>query len=191
MCSPMLIAGGLMAGSAVQKATAGISSGNYNAEVAENNASLAEANAASALSSGASQSQAQRSKGNAVLGSERATTGASNVERSGSALSVLSDDAGKVALDSQAILDNASRQAWGFQQQAENYRGEADLARASARSGAIGSILGGAASAGGLYAAGLGGGAGSSLFSFGNAAQPAFSGASTLFGPNSVSAFFR
>jgi len=142
------------------KAAAGTAA--YNAQVAENNRLIALENSRMASASGNQQATIEGMKTRAAVGSMKAQQAASGVNvNTGSAVDVRSSAAELGELNALTVRSNAARQAYGYDVQAANAGGEAELQRASGRNAAnagvttqISSLLGGAASVGGQFAQG-------------------------------------
>ena len=113
--------------------------------------------AASVLQRGVFDANQQQLKGDQVVGQERAGYGASGVDaNSGSALATQNQTRAMTSLDVQQSVNNAARQAWGYDVTANQYGAQAGVDRQlgqdqeiSTALGAGGSALGGA---GGLAA---------------------------------------
>lgn len=105
---------------AIQSAQASASASEFNAQVADNNAVIAEQNAAA-------EARRQRRAAGRQAARSRAQIGAAGVALEGSPLDVLEDQAMEAELD-------ALNSLYGGRLQATNYRSQAQLDRASARS---------------------------------------------------------
>lgn len=86
-----------------------------------------------------------------VLGEQRNAIGASGLEASGSALNLLADTRLMSSVDVARARNNASREAWGYEVQADNYGLDAQMAQRRKAGAVASTILGGlgAAAAGG------------------------------------------
>jgi len=130
-----------------QKATLG-----YESAVASNNAQIANYQAQTEQAIGAQQENAQQQKTANMMGAQRATMAANGIDLGqGSASDILTSTQFMGERDALTIRDNTARQAWAYNMNAQNYRGEAatDRAMGSAISpgvGAAASLLTGAAS---------------------------------------------
>jgi hypothetical protein len=152
---PLTIAGGLIsAASSVYSGLATAASDRYNAEaadykaaVATQDAQIATKNAQYAVSAGAAQAAQQDFTNRAVLGNEKAVQGSSGLDvNSGSAVAVRSSTAALGNLSTMNIVNNAAREAYGFQIQGMNYEAQSALDSSQAQldnSAARGAVLGG------------------------------------------------
>lgn len=135
-----------------QQANAAIAQGNYQAGVYNQDAQLADSQSADAISRGQTQEAARYGAGRQEMGSIRANAGASGTTDSGSTTAVEGQSLADTGLDMAQIRNNAARQAWGFNVDATQYRGQAKLAQyagqntaAGLRADAYGTLLTGAA----------------------------------------------
>lgn len=151
MCDPLTIAATTLAAGTAYSAYGQYQAGKYNAAVAETNAELAELSAQDAERRGTAEAARYRMNIRSLQGRQRAAIGSAGIERSGSALDILTDTAAIGELDLATIRSNAAREAFGFRTQGLNYRAQGRLDRFAGRTGAIGTILGGASRAAGLY----------------------------------------
>lgn len=146
--------------------------GQMNAQIAENNAQLAEADAdaTNALATREMEQQAWRTR--IALGEQRVAIAANNVDPTlGTPAELLGETAMFGEVDQQTIRQNAARQAWGFNAQAQNARTEGQMAKWSGNAQATGTILGALGSAAGGMAGGgmsMGGGGTGNLSSQAN-----------------------
>jgi hypothetical protein len=142
------IAGQQAAASAQSKAAS------YQAQVAQNQQQIASEQAKQASAAGQQQAYNQGMKTRAIVGSEMAAQGASNVDvNTGSNVDVRSSAAALGQLDALTIRSNAARQAYGFETQATSYGAQAGLEKQQASGAATagnlaatGSLLSGASS---------------------------------------------
>lgn len=105
------------------------------AQVAENNAVLSQWQAEDAVTRGQSAAAVVGLRGSQMKGSQRAAMAANGVDLSfGSAQTVLNDTDYFTAMDVNTVVDNASREAWGYRQQARDYLSRAQLTRQGADS---------------------------------------------------------
>lgn len=131
------------------------------ADLAEQNAAVADAQAEDAVDRGAEQESNFRMGVRGMVGKQRASIAAGNVDVSyGSAVDVQADTRYMGELDALTIRNNAAREAWGFKTQGADLRARAEIARREgvmlerqgneARTGgylgAIGTVVGGAGS---------------------------------------------
>jgi hypothetical protein len=112
--------------------------GKIDAATGETNRRLAVAQANDALLRGSIEEQRYRREIAQVIGSQKAALGERNVAMSGTALDILSDTAQVGEEDALTIRNNASREAWGYRNQAN----EASRWSANARSDAYGRVGG-------------------------------------------------
>lgn len=132
---------------------------NYQAQVERNNAQIAKQNAVFATEIGESQATQQGMKTRAIVGAEKAGQAASGIDvNTGSAVDVRASTAQLGELNALTIRSNAARQAYGYQVQSTSDIAQADLdtfaasnAKTAGYFGAVGSLLGAAASAGSAY----------------------------------------
>lgn len=123
------IAGGLSQAAGERKqAQAQTAAANYNAQVALQNSATATQNAQIAGESGAVQAGNQELRTAAGVSSDKANQAASGVDvNSGSAVGVRSSASELGMLDALTIRSNAAKEAYGYQTQASNFKGQASL----------------------------------------------------------------
>lgn len=139
---------------AVEQGQAASSAANYQAQVARNNQVIADQNAQVALQQGQQQNAAKQQQTAQTISDQRAITAASGIDPNrGSSVRIQGDTAALGELDSQTILNNAARTAYGYQTQGMNFADQASLLSAQSSSaagagelGAFSSIIGGASS---------------------------------------------
>jgi hypothetical protein len=103
------------------------------AQVAENNATLSGWQADDAVQRGQMAASQVQLKGAQVKGAQRAAMAANGVDLSvGSPQAVLNDTDYYTAVDTNTVVDNAAREAWGYQSQARNYTDQAAAASSGA-----------------------------------------------------------
>lgn len=108
---------------------------NYESQVASNNAVLADYQASVARQIGATEVNKSELATSQLMGTQRAGLAASGVDLGqGSASEVLQSTEKMGALDAMTIQDNANRQVWGDQVQAQNFRSQAAMAQSAAKS---------------------------------------------------------
>jgi hypothetical protein len=94
----------------------------YQAQVAANNAIIASQQASVAIQNGQTQEQTQQLKTGQIYGAQRAAMAANGIDLGeGSATDMLATTEFMGKRDQLTIRDNAARQAWGYQVQAQNY----------------------------------------------------------------------
>lgn len=111
--------------------------GSYESSIANTNAAIAAVQERQTLQAGDIQASRENLKTQGIIGSERATQGASGVDvSSGSAAAVRSSTAGIGAIDELTVRNNAARQAWGYQTEAiqDTYQGKFAELTAKAKS---------------------------------------------------------
>ena len=131
---------GSINGAKAQKATLA-----YEAAVATNNQKIAKYQANLALQNGEVAEQTQRLKTAGLMGDQRAALAANGVDLGeGSATEILATTKFMGERDALTIRDNASRQAWAYENQAAGYA--SDAAATSATSDAISPTMAGVSS---------------------------------------------
>lgn len=142
MCSPAIA----LAGASV--ALSGVSAynqyqqGKYSSAVAEQNAEVATAQAQDSINRGNAQADEVRRRNRQAAGTQAATMGATGAYLStGGALDIFGDTAQFGALDALTTVNNAQREAYGYQVQAENYKAQASSARKQGNMGAFTTLL--------------------------------------------------
>ena len=107
----------------------------YQAKVAQNNAVLAEWRASDAINRGQVETARTQLRTRQLKGTQRANLAAKGIDLSeGSALNLLTDTDVIGAIDANTTTDNAAREAYGYKQEAANYKGNADNLRKQAKS---------------------------------------------------------
>jgi hypothetical protein len=145
---------------AVEQGQATAANASYQAQVARNNAQIANQNAAWTTESGEAQAAAQGEKAKAAVGSVVAAQGADNVDvNTGSAEQVSSGAKSLANLDTQTIMSNAARGAYGYRVAATSDTAQAGLEEQEASQAttagdisSLGSFLSGISSVGGNWA---------------------------------------
>lgn len=137
MCGPvMTVISGLMS---VKSA---IDQGKYQQKVAENNALSAKYAADDALARGAVEEQQQRAKTRAIQGQQRVALAANGIDATtGTGSLLLTDSAGFGEFDALTVRNNAMKQAYGLNTQANNMLAEGKASRAAGRNQAFGTLL--------------------------------------------------
>jgi len=148
MCSPAALSAGsagMQMVGAMGQASAQKAQYAYQAQVAENNAKIASEEASLAIQNGQVQEENQDLKTGAIYGAQRAAMAANGIDLDeGSATDVLATTKFMGNRDALTIRDNAMRQAWGYQVQAQNYT---DNSKAMSATGdAINPLMSGATS---------------------------------------------
>lgn len=122
--------GGLVSGAygAYEKSRSDKAAYEYQAAVSRNNATTSEWQARDAITRGQKAEQQQRLKAAALKGTQRASMAARGLALDeGSPANILADTEFMGEQDALTIRDNASREAWGFRNQARNYTSDATL----------------------------------------------------------------
>ncbi|ECF1701250.1 hypothetical protein E1B77_09915 [Salmonella enterica subsp. enterica] len=151
MCGPTAMAVGSLAASGMQ-AYQQYQTGKYQADVANQNADLAEAQAGDAINRGNAEASKQRRQTQQLKGQQAAAMGAAGGDlSSGNALDIFGDTAQFGALDSLTTVNNAQREAYGYQVSAANSRAQADAANSQANFGSFATLLTAPVNAYGMY----------------------------------------
>lgn len=142
MCEPTTIAMGLMAVSGAFAAKSAHDQGKYQQKVMENNAKSAEYAAQDALARGAVEEDQARQRMRAMIGQQKAALAANGIDTTtGTGSLLLTDTAGLGEFDALTVRNNAMKQAYGMNVQADNLMAEGAAARVGGRNQAIGSLL--------------------------------------------------
>jgi len=121
-------------------------------KAAEHNKQIARMAAADAKERGHTEEYRHRQRVAALIGRQRALIGGSGFTvDEGSTLTIVEDAATLGEIDALTIRNNASREAWGYEQQATQFQFEAHMARIQQTWGTGATILGGAAATYGTY----------------------------------------
>jgi len=116
--------------------------GKAQAELNRFNAEAAEMQADDAIVRGKEAEARHRQVVKQLIGAQRAAFGASGVDvNQGNALDVQADTASMGELDALTIQLNAAREAWGYRNQAIDYRARGELAEMEGQTKAIGTLL--------------------------------------------------
>lgn len=119
--------------SAYNSATQDKAAYNYQAVVDQNNAQIAQEQSADAIRNGQVEAMTAGLRTAQLEGKQRNMYAAANIDTSqGSPLNVLSDTLFMGKRDASIIMDNANKQAWGDQVQADNYKSNANLLKTRA-----------------------------------------------------------
>ncbi len=142
-----LIALGAMAAGTAVSAVGQIKAGNRQKEAGDANAAILEARARDARALGTDEEQRYRANVRGLIGSQRAGFAAQGVDvGSGSAADVQADAAYLGELDALTIRNNAAREAWGYEVEADQARKGGEIAKRESRWGAVTTVAGGASS---------------------------------------------
>ncbi|EHE7422016.1 hypothetical protein JZQ29_002694 [Salmonella enterica subsp. enterica serovar Corvallis] len=140
MCDPVIAGGAMLAMGGLQ-AYNQYQTGKYESAVANQNADNAEAQAQDSINRGNAQADEVRRRNRQAAGTQAATMGATGADLStGNALDIFSDTAQFGELDALTTINNAQREAYGFQVQGMNAQAESRAARANGRN-AVGMTL--------------------------------------------------
>lgn len=142
MCSPAIALAGASVALSGLSAYNQYQSGKYTAAVAEQNADVAEAQAQDSINRGNAQADEVRRRNRQAAGTQAATMGATGADLStGGALDIFGDTAQFGTLDAMTTVNNAQREAYGYQVQAENYKAQASSSRKQGNMGAMTTLL--------------------------------------------------
>jgi len=141
MCSPEIALVAVTVASAAASAYSQNQQAKYTSAVAEKNADIAEAQAQDSINRGNAQADEVRRRNRQAAGTQAATMGATGAELStGNALDIFGDTAQFGELDALTTINNAQREAYGFQVQGMNAQAESRSARSNGRN-AVGMTL--------------------------------------------------
>jgi hypothetical protein len=144
MCAPM-IPMMLTLVSTAASAYGQMQSASYTAAIANRNAKQAEFNAQDAIARGEQKADAERRKVGYKIGAQRVAMASSGIDTgSGMGIDIIGDTALVGELDTQVIRQNAGREAVAYQNQAENFRLQADQSRSTGLWNTVGTVIGGA-----------------------------------------------
>lgn len=144
---------GLSLASGAMGASNSINQGSYQSSLLNQNAALKNQAADEAINTGNVTADWQRVKASQAIGTQRSAQAANGIDvNSGSSAQLQDDTAMLGELDALTIQNNAAREAYGYRVQANQDVANAKQVKKNAKQQAIGSILGGAGSAFGLYA---------------------------------------
>lgn len=134
MCGPVAVGVAMVAMAAMQAYSQNQQS-KYQSAVADQNAEIAERQSQDAVNRGNAQADEVRRRNRQAAGTQAATMGATGADlSSGNALDIFGDTAQFGQLDALTTVNNAQREAYGFQVQGMNAQAEARAARANGRS---------------------------------------------------------
>lgn len=122
MCEPTTILAGATLAAGALSAYNQYETGKYSAAVAEQNADVAEAQAQDSINRGNARAEEVRRRSRQAAGTQAATMGATGADLStGNALDIFGDTAQFGTLDALTTVNNAQREAYGYQVQSANY----------------------------------------------------------------------
>lgn len=141
MCDPVIAGGAMLALGGLQ-AYNQYQTGKYESAVANQNADIAESQAQDSINRGNAQADEVRRRNRQAAGTQAATMGATGSDLStGGALDIFGDTAQFGALDAMTTVNNAQREAYGYEVQAANYKAQASSARKQGNTGAMTTLL--------------------------------------------------
>ncbi|EHP6080516.1 hypothetical protein CHU32_21135 [Superficieibacter electus] len=141
MCGPVAVGAAVLVSAAMQ-AYSQRQQGKYQSAVANQNADIAEAQAEDSVNRGNIAAAERRRQTNQALGTQNATMGALGTDLStGNALDIFGDTAQFGQLDALTTVNNAQREAYGYQVQSVNSIAEGRAARSAANSAATQTLL--------------------------------------------------
>ncbi|TBL50584.1 hypothetical protein EYY98_09105 [Obesumbacterium proteus] len=141
MCGPVAVGAAMVAMSAMQ-AYSQNKQAKYQSAVANQNADLAEAQADDSINRGNAQAAQVRNRNRQAAGTQAATMGATGADMStGNALDIFGDTAQYGELDALTTVNNAQREAYGYQVQATNTRAQANAAESAGRNAVTMTLL--------------------------------------------------
>ncbi|MBZ7566783.1 hypothetical protein [Klebsiella grimontii] len=156
MCDPVIAGGAVLALSGVQ-ALSQYQNGKYASAVAQQNANVAEAQAQDSINRGNSQAEEVRRRNRQAAGTQAATMGATGADlSSGNALDIFGDTAQFGTLDALTTVNNAQREAYGYQVQSMNATAQGNAARSQSRAAVTQTLLSAPLKAYGAYQMGGG-----------------------------------
>ncbi|HDX8826605.1 TPA: hypothetical protein RQO33_000525 [Klebsiella michiganensis] len=133
MCGPVAVGVAMVAMSAMQ-AYNQHQQGKYAQSVANQNADIAETQAQDAVNRGNIQAEEVRRRNRQAAGTQAATMGATGADlSSGNALDIFGDTAQFGTLDALTTVNNAQREAYGYQVQGMNATAQGNAAQSQAR----------------------------------------------------------
>lgn len=157
MCSPAIAMVAVTVASTAASAYSQHQSSKYQSAVAEQNSDVAEAQAQDSINRGNAEADQRRREMRQRQGTQAATLGATGADlSSGSALDVFGDTAQFGTLDALTTVNNAQREAYGYQVQSSNYQAQANAADAAGKSAMTQTLLTAPLKAYGAYGAGGG-----------------------------------
>lgn len=142
MCNPAIALVAVTVASTAASMYSQSKQAKYQSAIADRNAEIAEAQAQDSINRGNIEADQRRREMRQRSGTAAATMGATGADLStGNALDIFGDTAQFGALDSLTTVNNAQREAYGYQVQAANYKAEASSARKQGNVGAATTLL--------------------------------------------------
>ncbi len=158
MCAVAAIPFIAMGVSALMSAQQNKQAGEASSAANMQNAAISRIQANDAVDRGEFEADQQRLKTRAAIGTQRAGFAGNGVDvNSGSAALVQDDTAALGELDALTIRNNAAREAWGYNVQADQYIQAAGNAKKSANNAIMGGLVSTGAKAASTYAGGYSG----------------------------------
>ena len=142
MCDPATALAGASLAAGALSAVNQYQSGRQAAAVASANAESAEAQAQDSINRGNAAADETRRRNRQALGTQIATAAANGGDIStGSAADIFGDTAQFGELDALTTVNNAQREAYGYEVQASNYKAQASAAKQQGNVGAFSTLL--------------------------------------------------
>lgn len=142
MCNPAIALVAVTVASAAMQAQSQRQQAKYQSAVADQNADIAEAQAQDAVNRGNIAADQHRRDMRQRQGTQAATMGATGAElSSGNALDIFADTAQFGTLDALTTVNNAQREAYGYQVQGANSQAQGALARAEGNANSMNTLL--------------------------------------------------
>lgn len=142
MCDPATALAGASLAAGALSAVNQYQSGRQAAAVASANAESAEAQAQDSINRGNAAADEVRRRNRQALGTQTAAAAANGADIStGSALDIFGDTAQFGELDALTTVNNAQREAYGYEVQASNYKAQASAAKQQGNVGAFSTLL--------------------------------------------------
>ncbi|EAY3774991.1 hypothetical protein DL744_00865 [Shigella dysenteriae] len=142
MCNPALAVLAVTVASTAASAYSQRQQSKYQSAVADQNADIAEAQAQDAVNRGNIEADQRRREMRQRAGTAAATMGATGAElSSGTALDVFADNAQFGTLDSLTTVNNAQREAYGYQVQGMNAQAQGAAAQSAGQSAMTQTLL--------------------------------------------------
>ncbi|WAH51950.1 hypothetical protein LMA04_17920 [Pseudescherichia vulneris] len=142
MCDPATALAGASLAAGALSAVNQYQSGRQAAAVASANAESAQAQAQDSINRGNAAADEARRRNRQAIGTQIATAAANGADIStGSALDIFGDTAQFGELDALTTVNNAQREAYGFEVQASNYKNQAAAAKQQGSVGAASTLL--------------------------------------------------
>ncbi|ECG8608154.1 hypothetical protein FE298_10550 [Salmonella enterica subsp. salamae serovar 47:z:e,n,x,z15] len=142
MCSPAIAMVAVTVASTAASMYSQNQQAKYQSAVADQNADVAEAQAQDAINRGNIEADQRRREMRQRAGTAAATMGATGAElSSGTALDIFGDNAQFGTLDSLTTVNNAQREAYGYQVQSANYQAQSNAAQSAGSSAMTQTLL--------------------------------------------------